>query len=693
MRRSAALPGLVFPLLLLACGGGTDTSDSGPAGDECTGDNDCDDGLECTRDLCVSGVNQVRSCWHEPRDELCAEDETCQDATSPLPGCRLVAEIHCLGKAEDDACDPADPCATGTGQCVSGLCEYPVLDCPPQACRDSQGCDRLTGSCAYTDRLDGAACHEGGDLCRPGTCESGSCLAHDLVCDDQEACTTDSCDPDQGCLHAPETGGPCEDGDLCVGPDTCHKGTCQAGPPVSCDDGDPCTADACDPATGCSNPLLVPCCGNGILEEGEPCDEGPQGTQGCSPDCTFESVTLAAPPDPGRSPSVAWSITGDQGLVAYEVIHPDGRFSLETRTVDAHAEIGEPVALFDAPGEEGFQTFAPALGAVDPGGVFLLASYSAGSVDLRILNGEGAVQLEKPGAFDLGDAVPSGRIRVGAHPEVSAVAWEARTTCPDQMSIWEAWVAPVVAGPSSLLTVAPTRMAGSCEPKSRAVLGKACAGNGAVMVTLGQRTGTTSHQVSLGVVPVTPTGVGAYQELASFEGDLVQPPSCVASLDGDRFLLVYMMVVTSMGPEEQAALQLWTRFVDVAGVPDGPPTIIQSTSMDPEGGYQACFPVFATLSHLGNDQYIMACPVATMDLDGNASAMTLSRFVLNDQGLLLEGPVPFEVPSQQFALAVESVSGPGASALVAWHGRPDVVDVDPFLPPPYWVSMTFTGSF
>ena len=687
---SRALP---FLVLLLACGGGQGASDTGPAGNECMGDKDCDDGLDCTRDLCVVGVNQVRSCWYEPRDDLCAVGETCQDAGSVLPGCRPLAEIHCLGKAEDDACDPADPCATGEGRCQSGFCEYPVLECPPLACNESQGCDSQSGTCDYEERLDGTACHEDGDLCRPGICETGACKAHDLDCDDGEVCTTDSCDPAQGCHHEPETGGPCEDGDICLGPDTCHKGVCKSGAPLSCQDGDPCTEDACDPETGCANPLLVPCCGNGILEQGESCDEGPGGTQGCSPDCGFQPITLASPPDSGRSPTVAWSVTGERGLVAYEVIHPDGSFSLETRAVDGHAETGAPLTLLDAPGEDGFQTFAPALGAVDPDGVFLLASYGPGSVDLRVLNGDGAVQLEKTGAFDLGDAIPSGRIRVGAHPDVSAVAWETRTTCPDQMSIWEAWVAPVVAGPASLLTVAHTHMAGACEPKSQAVLGKACAGNEAVMVTLGQRTSTITHQSSIGVVPVTPTGVGDYQELASFEGDLVQPPACVASLDGDRFLLVYMMLVTSMGSEEQAALQLWSRFVDATGVPDSPPTIIQSTAMDPQGGYQACFPGFATLSHLGKDQYIMACPVATMDLEGDASAMTLSRFILNDQGLLVEGPVPFEGQSAQFALGVESVSGPGASALVAWHGRPDVVDFDHFLPPPYWVRMTFTGSF
>jgi hypothetical protein len=55
---------------------------------------------------------------------------------------------------------------------------------------------------------------------------AGRCVHVPVNCDDQNACTLDSCDPAVGtCTHAP----------------------------VSCDDGNACTADSCDPIAGCQH--------------------------------------------------------------------------------------------------------------------------------------------------------------------------------------------------------------------------------------------------------------------------------------------------------------------------------------------------------------------------------------------------------------------------------------------------------
>lgn len=113
-------------------------------------------------------------------------------------------------------------------------------------------------------------------------------LCAELDCNDQLECTTDSCDPDTGCIHelradfclvngvcaadgespsdAPcgvcsvetsqeawtdlEEGGSCEDGDLCTTGEVCLAGTCAGGSPVTCDDGNLCTADTCEAETG-----------------------------------------------------------------------------------------------------------------------------------------------------------------------------------------------------------------------------------------------------------------------------------------------------------------------------------------------------------------------------------------------------------------------------------------------------------
>src|SRR6185503_414320 len=50
-------------------------------------------------------------------------------------------------------------------------------------------------------------------------------------CDDKNSCTTDTCDPVQGCVHTNRTGS-CDDGNACTASDTCTNGVC-GGPPVT----------------------------------------------------------------------------------------------------------------------------------------------------------------------------------------------------------------------------------------------------------------------------------------------------------------------------------------------------------------------------------------------------------------------------------------------------------------------------
>jgi hypothetical protein len=89
-----------------------------------------------------------------------------------------------------------------------------------------------------------------GDVCQ--------CVATPEVCDDQNACTYDNCDPYYGCYNNPVDG----------------------------DDYNPCTIDFCDPATGIQH---VP------GYEGEPCDDG----MSCSSDTTCtDGACLGTPHAP-----------------------------------------------------------------------------------------------------------------------------------------------------------------------------------------------------------------------------------------------------------------------------------------------------------------------------------------------------------------------------------------------------------
>jgi hypothetical protein len=70
------------------------------------------------------------------------------------------------------------------------------------------------------------------------------------TCDDSNACTSDACNPATGaCTFTPT--GACSDGNVCTS-DACNPatGACEFTPTGTCDDNNSCTVDACDPGTG-----------------------------------------------------------------------------------------------------------------------------------------------------------------------------------------------------------------------------------------------------------------------------------------------------------------------------------------------------------------------------------------------------------------------------------------------------------
>lgn len=98
------------------------------------------------------------------------------------------------------------------------------------SCDDANGCtvDTCIGgqTCAFAQRPDGFVCGEG-NQCDDGvaTCAAGECVRQSAIaCDDSNACTDDTCDPQTGCANVD----------------------------VVCDDNNPCTDDSCDEATGCA---------------------------------------------------------------------------------------------------------------------------------------------------------------------------------------------------------------------------------------------------------------------------------------------------------------------------------------------------------------------------------------------------------------------------------------------------------
>ncbi len=84
----------------------TDTGRDAPMG--CSGDPDCDDGHDCTIDMC--GVGGI--CRHTPLDERCDDGEMCSLERGCSSGC-----------IDDMDCDDGDFC-NGTDRCIAGDCFF-----------------------------------------------------------------------------------------------------------------------------------------------------------------------------------------------------------------------------------------------------------------------------------------------------------------------------------------------------------------------------------------------------------------------------------------------------------------------------------------------------------------------------------------------------------------------------------------
>ncbi len=126
---------------------------------------------------------------------------------------------------------------------------YVSNQCSDAGCPDWEDVTRTSRFAAFVPEAPVEACVtdaecDDGDLCNGAErCDAGVCVAGlPLSCDDSDACTTDTCSAQEGCVH---------------------QG-------VSCNDGDSCTVDLCDSLDGCANTPVA-------------CDGGQDGC--CSPGC------------------------------------------------------------------------------------------------------------------------------------------------------------------------------------------------------------------------------------------------------------------------------------------------------------------------------------------------------------------------------------------------------------------------
>jgi hypothetical protein len=270
--------------------GGCTDNDECTVGDACMDGQcvpgtpaDCDDGVECTEDLC----NPTIGCVNNPVDQGCDDGNPCtDDVCDSVLGCFNTDNTAACD--DGDLCTVNDVCSAGTCagvvntcddgfDCTIDSCDPETGDClnvvDPLACDDGNPCTVDTceaGVCQNTVLDEGTACDDG-DNCTTGeTCVVGVCTPADtVVCDDGIECTVDTCDAEGECVFTPddapcqgtnecrtyfcdvvlgctnfENTNPCDDEDPCTTDDVCSNGEC-SGTFVDCDDQDECTADEC----------------------------------------------------------------------------------------------------------------------------------------------------------------------------------------------------------------------------------------------------------------------------------------------------------------------------------------------------------------------------------------------------------------------------------------------------------------
>ena len=168
--------------------------------------------------------------------------ETTTTTTTSLPAICGDGNLGGTEECDDGNTFPCDGC--------SATCQIETPCDDQNACTDDS-CDRSTGGCRFVLKNcdDQNACTD--DSCSP----LNGCQNLPRDCDDQNVCTVDSCDPQTGgCRYVPRN---CDDGVPCTDDSCSSEIGCVSVPNNTfCDDGDDTTTDRCEP--GC-DPTLASC--------------------------------------------------------------------------------------------------------------------------------------------------------------------------------------------------------------------------------------------------------------------------------------------------------------------------------------------------------------------------------------------------------------------------------------------------
>jgi hypothetical protein len=241
-----------FPCAVGTCSVGVCTNLESPCGDGlfCNGQETCDaetntcqmgtppvvdDGIDCSIDTCDEGLGKVT---HLPMPGVCDDGFVCNGAEV----CDLIK--GCIHQSLS-ICDDGVFC-NGFEDCDDVIClpgTVPEVDdavtCTLDACNEAIG--------AVVHVVDHAQCGDD-DPCTVDLCDPQQGCTNVLkLCDDDDVCTTEFCNGEQGCVY---TAVSCDDQDACT-QDSCDAELGCLHEAVVCDDEDHCTEDFCLASFGC----------------------------------------------------------------------------------------------------------------------------------------------------------------------------------------------------------------------------------------------------------------------------------------------------------------------------------------------------------------------------------------------------------------------------------------------------------
>ena len=269
-----------------------------------SGNIKCDDGAECTADSCEPD----EGCIYAPVEDgsecddgsLCTTDDHCESGQ-----CVGDPAEECNGCGVDDDChvfEDGNLC-NGTLKCIEDKCVVDadsviVCEIPEAGCMESK-CNPATGECVIGEMLDGSPCDDSSVCTEQDYCSGGDCQGLPIDCDDDNACTTEDCDPDMGCVYENNEGS-CDDGSPCTLDDHCQAGVCAGEPTPGC---------VCDGSADCEE-----------LEDGDLCN----GTLICEEQqCILDPATVVDCDSPGLDACATSSCEPATGF-CFLMESPDG---------------------------------------------------------------------------------------------------------------------------------------------------------------------------------------------------------------------------------------------------------------------------------------------------------------------------------------------------------------------------------